>query len=285
MSVENRTFRVVPVVRLTKSPSTYTPPFTDDCPCDPYLVTGKTGGETWEKDTTSAWKKLYLSTDTVTCTLQKEGVAVAYAPVEHSFVNDLYSKYFVTDWTTVLNDHGAGCYSIHLDYTIGGVSDTIEWGEYRLFEYDNIVVDKTVRLKAVFNSRQTIEDIDFTGSNVVDTFRFEGYFGDRQPQTEIDNVIYTDRKLHKVTRENLNKYTLFTNLLAYNKIQRLVDLYLLSENEMYISDFNALNPSRNYLDFPCIVSESAEIKYFERERKSTLTVNFSDKVKNERSFY
>ncbi len=35
----------------------------------------------------------------------------------------------------------------------------------------------------------------------------KGYFGDRQPQTEIDNIIYSNREMKKVTRENLNKYT------------------------------------------------------------------------------
>jgi hypothetical protein len=92
--------------------------------------------------------------------------------------------------------------------------------------------------------------------------------------------------MKKVTRENLNKYTLTTIPLKYNGyIDRIVDLFLLSENELYISDFNALNPSYNYLDLPVILSESPEIKYNDGVRKASLTAIFSDKIKNSRSYF
>jgi hypothetical protein len=287
MNLENRTYIVAEKVSLPITRAEWLPLVSqDDCECEPYLVCASDTGNSWENDYTSAWIKLFSNSDTCTFNLKKDGVLVATQPTPQSFVNDDFSKYITLDWFEVFTNDGIGCYSIDIDYTIAGVTDNIFWGEYKLFEYSNFVVDKTVRLKAVFNSNQSIEGIDFTNTNVVDTFRFKGYFGDRQPQTEIDNIIYSNREMKKVTRENLNKYTLTTVPLKYNGyIDRIVDLVLLSENELYISDFNALNPSYNYLDLPVILSESPEIKYNDGVRKASLTATFSDKIKNSRSYY
>ena len=137
-------------------------------------------------------------------------------------------------------------------------------------------------MKSLFNSNQSIENIDFTNSKVIDTIRFAGYFGDRQPNTMVDNIIYSDRKMNKVVRENLNKYYLETKNLPINHIEQLIDLHLLSENEVYVSDYNFKNPVKYYLDYPCIVSESAEIEYIDT---TSLKCVFNDKIKNSRSYY
>lgn len=287
MDFENRTYITAEKVTLPTTRVEWQPLVNqDNCDCEPYLVCASNSGNSWENDYTSAWMKLYSNTDSCTFNLKKDGVLVATQPVAQSFVNDSFSKYITLDWFDVFTNDGIGCYSIDIDYTIAGVTNNIFWGEYKLFEFSNFVVDKTVRLKAIFNSNQSIENIDFTNTKVVDTFRFKGYFGDRQPQTEIDNIIYSNREMKKVTRENLNKYTLSTNQLKYNGyIDRIVDLYLLSENELYISDFNALNPTYNYLDLPVILAESPEIKYNDGVRTASLTAILNDKIKNSRSYY
>jgi hypothetical protein len=287
MDIENRTYITAEKVSLPITRVEWLPLVNqDECECEPYLVCASDTGNSWENDYTSAWIKLFSISDTCTFNLKKDGVLVATQPTVNSFVNDSLAKYITLDWFQVFSNDGIGCYSIDIDYNISGVTGNIFWGEYKLFEYSNFVVDKTVRLKAVFNSNQSIENIDFTNTNVVDTFRFKGYFGDRQPQTEIDNLIYSNREMKKVTRENINKYSLSTIALKYNGyIDRIVDLYLLSENELYISDFNALNPTYNYLDLPVILSDSPEIKYNDGVRKASLTAIFNDKIKNSRSYY
>jgi hypothetical protein len=286
LKLENRTFSEVQMVFAPKLSPVWTPTNTqEECACEPYLVCGSNSANSWEKDTTGAWIKLFSASDTATFNLYKDGVLAGIQPSIVDFVNDAHSVYCINDWTEVLNSDGVGCYSIEIDFTIGGVSDTIKWGEYQLFEFNSLVVDRTVRIKTIFDSNQSIEGIDFSGSKVLDTYRFRGWFGDRQPRMEIDNIIYADRSVKKVTRENINEYTLFTNEMNEVDIRRLTDLYLLSENEIYLSDFNALNPTYNYLDIPVVVSESPEIEYFQASRKSTLSVKFNDKIKNTRSYY
>ena len=286
LKLENRTYNVVSMAFLPTLKAEWIPTNVQEgCACQPYLVCGSNNDNSWEKDITGAWIKLFSDSDSATFNLYKDGVLAGVQPTPVLFVNDEFSLYCINDWTEVFNSDGAGCYSIEIDYTISGVSDTLKWGEYQLYEFDSLVVDRTVRVKAIFDSNQSIEGIDFSGSKVEDSYRFYGWFGDRQPRMEIDNIIYGDRSVKKVTRENINEYTLFTNDLIEVNIRRLTDLYLLSENEIYLSDFNALNPTYNYLDLPVVVSESPEIEYFQASRKSTLTVKFNDKIKNSRSYY
>lgn len=282
---ENRGYIQYAKVLLSKKKSTLILPtdIDDICNCVAFDVYGKINGETWEQDITGCWIKAYQG-DTVVFRLYKEGILVDN-PQPISFVKDSYSKYCQIDWTLQLDVNGSGCYTLEIEYTIAGISDTIVWGEYSLQEYDILKVKNSVRLKSIFNSNQSIEGINFTDSNVIDTIRFDGYFGDRQPNTMVDNIIYSDRVMNKVIRENLNKYFLETKNLPINHIEKLIDLHLLSENEVYVSDYNFKNPVKYYLDFPCIVSESAEIEYIDTTDKPSLKCTFGDKIKNSRSYY
>jgi hypothetical protein len=60
---------------------------------------------------------------------------------------------------------------------------------------------------------------------------------------------------------------------------------LFSENELYISDYNAHNHSYRYLDLPVIVSESPSVEYKDLSRKAVLKCKVADKFKNQRTFY
>ena len=68
-------------------------------------------------------------------------------------------------------------------------------------------------------------------------------------------------------------------------ITALTDLYLLSENRMFISDYNAHNHSYKIQDVPVIVQESPEIEYYQFSRQASLSCVVGDKVKNKRSYY
>ena len=69
------------------------------------------------------------------------------------------------------------------------------------------------------------------------------------------------------------------------EINILINLHLLSEDEIYLSDFNGVNPSLFYLDYPLIVSESAELEYSEGSKKVCLKCTFTDKVENNKTHY
>lgn len=259
----------------------------DCCVCSPMLTLASlTDSESWKNDVTSAWIKLSDPTDVVSFQLYKNNVLTTYTPTLVSFPNESDAYYTTIQWKDVLASDGIGCFELRVSYDISGVTGNYVWGSYNLREYSIQNALKTARIRVKFNLQQEIEGINFTNANVEDCIRFNGFIGERQPNTEIDNLIYQNREVKTVVRENLNKYTITTDPSEECLITKLTDLYLLSENEMFISDYNAHNHSYKYLDLPVIVEESPEIDYLDiLQRKAKLTCVVGDRRKNKRTFY
>ena len=255
-----------------------------DCCCKFNVLAGG-GSESWKNDVTSAWLKLSDPTDTLTFQLTKDGQPTIYTCTQNLFPNEENAFYTTIQWSQVLSSDGIGCYKLEVTFNISGVSGSFVWGIYNLQQYTIQKALKTARVRAIFNGYHEIEGIDFTGANVESTHRFFGFIGNRQPNTEIDNIIYSTREMKRVIRENLNDYEIITDPEDECIIKPLVDLYLLSENELYISDYNAHNHSYRYLDIPVIVKESPTIEYKELSRKAVLTCKVEDKFKTNRTYY
>jgi hypothetical protein len=239
----------------------------DCCVCSPMLTLASlTDSESWKNDVTSAWIKLSDPTDVVSFELYKNNVLTTYTPTLVAFPNESDAYYTTIQWSDVLASDGIGCYELRVSYDISGVIGNYVWGSYNLREYSIQNALKTARIRVKFNLQQEIEGINFTNANVEDCIRFNGFIGERQPNTEIDNLIYQNREVKTVVRENLNKYTITTDPSEECLITKLTDLYLLSENEMFISDYNAHNHSYKYLDLPVIVEESPEIDYYNEKQ-------------------
>jgi hypothetical protein len=202
-----------------------------------------------------------------------------------AFPNEPNAYYTTISWIDVLNSDGIGCYELKIDYDISGVIGSVSWGKYNLKPYSVANALGTARIRALFNGIQETEGINFSGSNVDYSFRFAGFIGSQQPNTETDNIIYGNREMKRVIRENLNTYEINTDPLTECFIRPLMTLFLLSENELFISDYNVFNHSYRYLDLPVIVNESAEIEYYDFSRKAKLKCKVEDKFKNKRTYY
>lgn len=254
-----------------------------DCPMT-VLADGST--DSFKNDVTSAWIKLSDSSDAASFILLKDDEPTNYVPSVYSFVNEPNAYYTTIPWKDVLAQEGVGCYTLLVKYNIAGIEGDFMWGMYKLLPYSIQNALKTARLRVKFNLNQQVEGINFTGSNVEDTIRFYGFIGERQPNTEIDNLIYQDRTVKSVVRENLDTYIITTDPLQECVIRPLTDLYLLSENELFISDYNAHNHSYRIQDIPVILEESPEIDYLDIwQRRAKLTAKVGLKSKNRRTFY
>ncbi len=253
--------------------------------CIPELVLASFGDlDTWKNDVTSAWIKLSDAIDIVTFQLWKDGQYLELLTAAE-FTNEDNAYYTTVFWRDVLLTHGAGCYEIKIAFDISGIASIFTWGQYNLKPYTIENALKTARVRVILNSCQEIEGIDFTNSAVETSLRFYGMIGQRQPNTEIDNIIYQNREVQSVIRENLNKYTITTDPSKEEIITKLTDLYLLSENELYISDYNAHNHTYKLNDLPAIVEESPEINYYDYARDAVLTCLVGDKRKDKRTYY
>jgi len=242
--------------------------------------------DTWRNDVTSAWIKLSDPSDQVTITLTKNGQPTIYPVNIETFPKEPNARYRTIYWRDVLTTDGEGCYKINIDFTIGGMTGSYEWGTYDLKFYTIDRALNTARIRVYLNQNQQIEDINFTDAMVEDTIRFYGFIGNRQPNMELDNLIYQNRVMRSVVRENLDTYEILTDPYTDDVLRKLTDLYLLSENEMFISDYNSFNNSYRIQDLPVIVQDSPEIDYLDQyQRKATLTCIVGDKIKNKRSYY
>ena len=253
--------------------------------CCTYQVLGDSTDDAYKNDKSSAWIKLSDSSDTVTFILKKNGVNATYTPTTNLFINEENAKYTTVDWGAVMVSDGVGCYTIEIEYSISGIVGSLIWGTYNLQPYSIQNALHTARVRVIFNGYQEIEQINFSGSQVESTFRFFGYIGNRQPNTEIDNIIYGNREMKRVKRENLNSYEIVTDPSDECITRPLIDLYLLSENQLFISDYNAHNHSYRYQDIPVIVDESPELEYYDFSRKAKLSCKVTDKFKNKRTYY
>lgn len=256
----------------------------DECCCDE-LVLAKSTSNSWETDKTSAWLKLSNPVDAVTFQLYKDGVITTYIPTAILFPNESNAYYTTIEWIDVLNSDGVGCYELKITYNISGITGIISWGKYKLLPFTIQNALTTARIRANFDGYHEIEQIDFTGSGIESTYRFNGFIGNRQPNTEIDNIIYNNREMKRVIRENLNEFEILVDPSLKCVTKPLVDLYLLSENELYISDYNAHNHDYCINDLPVIVSQSPELTYYDFARKASLKCVVSDKFKNKRTYY
>lgn len=287
LPIFNRVKKVFKIVQLPKV-VTIEDYGVEEC-CDIYNVFAEINKtEDWKNDVTSAWVKLFEQTDTATFSLKKDGVALSnYVLTVNSFdiEKELYSKYVTINWSEVLSLEGSGCYTLEVTSVISGFTSTTVWGIYKLQPYSILSAKNQIRVKAVFNQYHTIEDIDFTNSNVVDTLRVNGMFGNRKPNFVIDNNINQKRKTENIIREQLNTYELLTDPVKSNYTSKLIDLYLLSETDLYITDHNDFNHVQTYKDFNVIVEESPDVDYKNLSNLASVKCVVSDKVKNKRAYY
>ena len=289
----NRTKQCFRVIQKRKEKATEV---YDDSPkecCVPELVLASITEPTitWKNDITSAWFKLDTIADTIEFKLYKQvngvDVLATYQPTKTPVVvNPNNTDFYATiPWKTVLSTDGEGCYTYKLLWNVSGLAGTTEWGEYQLLTYSTDTAKGTIRLRAVLNQFNNIENIDFTNSKVQDTLRLNGFFGKREPTFVVDNLVYQDRKSYNVQREIINNYTLFTDPIKQKYADKIIDLYLLSEFELYASDHNPFNFTSEFKDTELIVEESPTLEYIDFTNLVKITAKLQDKKKDKLTKY
>lgn len=284
--LQERIKNTYPVVKLPEEFQEENRGFASCCEIE-MVVADPSSNDTWKNDIKSAWIKLAASTDTCTFTLTDlNDVPTTYVCTPVAFVEEENAFYTTVKWHDVIYSDGIGCYKLVIDYEIGGLTGSIVWGTYQLIEWSIEALLGTARLRSIFNLRQEIEGINFTGSNVEDTIRFFGQIRKDQPNMEIEELIYGNRRMETVINENLHSWIMETDPLSDEILRKFENLYLLSSNELFVSDHNAHTNSYRIFDVPVKVSESPEREQSERyARQEVLKCKLFDRVKNQRTHY
>jgi len=192
---------------------------------------------------------------------------------------------FIFDWKQYLIAYGVGEYKITVNFTISGVTGGYLYGQYDLKNYSVTNAMYTSRIWSEYNSFFQRELMDFTNSNFKDSVRFFGTFGTRQPETEINQLITKGRKSEKITRENLNKWTLNTDPLSIDITRQLLNWHFLNEDVCLMSDHNKYNHDYLLFDIPVVLQETATVEYLDKDRGAKITAIFGDRKKLDKSYY
>ncbi len=239
-----------------------------------------------KNDLCAAWFQLYNG-GSVDFVLYKNDMLTEFQPTVQTFPSQSNARFCQFGWVNVLSDDGPGCYVLKIIYTPAfGDVQTIIWGQYELQEYTREKVFGLVNLRVNFNSFHSIENIDFTNSNIVSSINIPGLFGQRKPKTEVDNNMYPNGVVEKVVNENKNIYTFTTNPMASFFTDKLIDLYFLSGNNFYITDNNFGSNHRNYrLKNVLFDGYDGDPEEFEGSKYAMIKANFKDKISDERSSF
>lgn len=259
--------------------------------CEKVLVFGSPDPETWKSDVTSMWVKLANPSDSFTFVLKKDGVPTTiYTPTPIEFVNEPNAFYATIKWDEVLNLEGRGCYTLVTQYNIGGMTGENIWRNttYQLEEFSIEAARTTARIRAFFNLEQMIEGINFKESNVEDSIRFHGQIRKEQPNLKQRNVTQNNRRIEPIISEKYQTYTIETDGYTDPMLSLLEDLFLLSANELFISDYNAHTNSYGILDTEVTMTEedSPEREPDDRfTRQEVLTCVVGNRFRNQRTHY
>ena len=255
--------------------------------CIPCLVLASTSeSESWKNDVLGVHVKLSQISDSVTFIMEDcEGTILTNFGDIGVYPNDNLARGFIYDWKQVLQTYGVGKYKVKVEYNVSGITGGLIWGIYELKNYSIENAKGSVRIWSEFDSYLQTLNIDFTNSNHKDSIRFNGFFGNREPKTDIVNLITKGRKVEKATRENLNTYTLTSDPVSICVTRRVLDFHLLSEDKCLITDHNKYNHDYLIQDKSVVLEESPDVEYLTFDRKATLIVKFGDRVKNQKSFY
>jgi len=255
--------------------------------CSPCLVLAHlTDNDNYKNDILGVHVKASDVSDIVTISMEDcEGNVLTNLGEDGVYPEDDLARGFIYSWQQVLQTYGAGKYKVKVDFTVSGITGGFTWGIYELKAYTIETSKGTVRIWSEFDSYFQQLNIDFTNSNHKDSIRFNGKFGERKPKTDIVNLITKGRKVEKATRENLNTYTLFSDPVTICVTRRVLDFHLLNEDRCLVSDHNKYAHDYGLFDKPVVLEESADVEYLEADRRAKLTIEFSDRVKSQKSFY
>lgn len=255
--------------------------------CDPQLkLASSTDTDSYKNDLIGVFVKASDVSDTITFEISRcdDGIVLPNLGDNLTAPQDALLRGFVYDVREYIIAYGIGKYNVDIVYTISGVPGSVRWGQYFFDEFSIAKAAGTVRIRSAWQSKYQKINCDFTDSNFQDTIRFNGFFGNIQPKTEINNLINKGRITEKITRENLNEYTLSTDPISYTLSSQIV-LALLNENELFISDHNIGNHNYFLFDVPVQLIETPELEYYRRGRPAKMVIKFGDRRLIDKTYY
>jgi len=256
--------------------------------CESYLVLAG-GLQPWQNDRKSFLYRGYLAADTVAMTLQKDCADIKslnnndmgiFYPKESFTKKDVQKLYVGYDlsWNNVLTAYGEGIYRVKAVKVIAGVEEIEYSPQFELRKYSDTRADRTVYFEWEQNGNIKSNEFDYTEMKWKDYFRCSGKFGNREPEMVTDSVLYSTYLDTQIQDEIINKYTYQSELIEKFLSSLLIDNLMLAD-KVKVTDFNAFSHRNDFVEFE-IKPDSSEIEELQLSKKAVLTLNFTDRTKN-----
>lgn len=189
-----------------------------------------------------------------------------------SVQQSLYSGYRIS-WTKILDLLGVGSYSIETIYSLGESNvATLCSCSFLLQTYSDQLADKTIRFRTIQNGH-ILDSFDYTGMNLEQSWRMDGFFGYPQEKIEVDNYLNKNRNLTQIQDQIFNEYTLQTDFI--NDCQKNIFSDILLSNEIYVDDYNLKNAY--VLKNISVIPTQSDSNYFVESTETFKEITFEDR--------
>lgn len=215
-------------------------------------VFAEVGGEEYKNDFSDFLFKSIISSDTITITLEKNGIKVADLNDDTlgTFFNGFNNgnseqqKYvgFLVSWEKVLSLHGSGNYVIKAELTIAGNTTNFNSRKFFLLPYSDIAANGTVKIETTQNGNIFGSPFNFTGLEWKQYIRIDGSFGNPTPIYEESNYMNSDKVFMQTKAKMTREWSLNTRLISWEIAEKLVYNKLLA-NEILITNYDIVAES------------------------------------------
>lgn len=260
------------------------------------------GSDSFKNDVTSVYfgysdfitgvvLKLYKCDEEVK-TLNNNDYGVFYSFGFHEDEGKKYIGYKIY-WQTILQDLtllGAGTYYIKAECTTLSGSFEEESFRYCLSEYTNARADQTVRLEWQSNGYNGNENndrdiISYKGLNWYNSLRLPNAIVNREKSSyEIEETQYSNGQIDFIKNEQTPEYTLEIAPIP-NFLHKFIKTQALQSDELKVSDYNANNPLKPFLDKDVIFVGGYEPNWQLNSKNSSVNIQLKQKYNNLRKIY
>lgn len=229
------------------------PAINDICICDYIiceyyeLVFGSPSNDEWKKDYSDFLFRRLVAADTVE--LELHNLKEKVADLDDNTLGTLFDGFtqgnndqslyygFLLDWSAVLSAHGADTYFVKAKLDILGVETEVDSRYFKLYQYSDLIADKTVRIHSVQNGNLFGTQFDFTGLEWNQYLRVAGKFGNPTPQYETDRYIDSEQNYRQIKDQMTRRWSLNTGLIPWEVAEKLVYNKMMA-NELYMTDYD-----------------------------------------------
>lgn len=200
------------------------------------------------------------------------GVRVPALGTTVSFPNDQNAVGFIIDWRQHLPY--TGCYDVI------AIIDGTEcvWGSYHLMNFNGYSSQADVRVSVYLDDYSVKHGINFRGSGFKNSLRFGGFFGEMQPNFEVEEIIKIDRVRKTIRTQAIRSYQLTSDAVSRCITYRLDEEMLLLASNIKVSDYNVTNHACYNEKGLILDPDSApKFKYTDGSMYASVSVEFNDK--------